>query len=44
MKLGWVVFTIPPYSTDLNKIKHSLKYLSQRYHKGTLTRKQLLRL
>ena len=39
-KLGWVVFTIPPYSPELNQIEHTFGYLNLKYPKRTLMEKQ----
>ena len=35
-KLGWVVFTIPPYLPELNQIEHTFGILKSKMSKRTL--------
>ena len=38
-KLKWIVFTIPPYSSELNQIEHTFGILKQRISKRNLNGK-----
>ena len=38
-KLKWIVFTIPPYSPELNQIKHTFGILKLRISKRNLNGK-----
>ena len=40
-KLGWVVFTIPPYSPGLNQIEHTFGILKSKISRRNMNRKEL---
>ena len=40
-KLRWVVFTIPPYSPELNQIEHTFGILKSKISKRNMNGKEL---
>ena len=41
-KLGWVVFTIPPYLPELNQIKHTFWILKSKMSKRNFNAKTIM--
>ena len=41
-KLGWVVFTIQPYSPELNQIEHTFGILKSKISKKNFNRKTMM--
>ena len=41
-KLGWVVFTIPPFSSELNQIEHSFGILKSKISKKNFNGKTMM--
>ena len=41
-KLGWVVFTIPPYSPELNQIEHTFGILKSKMSKRNFNAKTVM--
>ena len=41
-RLKWVVFTIPPYSPELNQIEHTFDFLKVRIYKRNLSIKEFI--
>ena len=41
-KLGWVVFTIPPYSSELNQIEHTFGILKSKMLKRNFNAKRVI--
>ena len=43
-KLGWVVFTIPPYSPELNQIEHTFRILKSKISKRNFNGKTMMQI
>ena len=43
-KLGWVVFTIPPYSSELNQTEHTFRILNSMMSKRNFNTKTVMQL